>query len=103
MTELHTVERWRKLQRQVRLHEPAYKRVKGLYNDPERMAELYGYWQTDPYVCKLTEDGKIPTVRLLESHHNLELIREYRGVQWPSPREYGLRRFAQSCADLPKT
>ena len=75
----------------MRLHEPAYKRVKGLYNDPERMAELYGYWQTVPYVCKLTEDGKIPTVSFLVFHDDLELIREYRGVQWPSPREYGLR------------
>lgn len=36
------------------------KRVKGLYNDPERMAELYGYWQTIPYKTTLTEDGKIP-------------------------------------------
>ena len=36
--------------------------MKGLYNDPERMAELYGYWQTIPWKNELTEDGKIPKV-----------------------------------------
>ena len=44
ITELHTAERWRKHQRQVRPNEIPYKRVKGLYNDAERLAELYGYW-----------------------------------------------------------
>jgi len=62
VTELHTKERWRKLQRQVRQGEEPVKIVKGLYNDGERMAELYGYWQTERFVNALTEEGKIPEV-----------------------------------------
>lgn len=60
ITELHTQERWRKHQRQVKPGETCVKRVKGLYNDPERMAELYGYWETTPFSISLTVDGKIP-------------------------------------------
>ncbi len=31
-----------------------------MYNDPDRVAELYGYWQTEPFKLSLTPDGKIP-------------------------------------------
>jgi len=44
ITELHTSERWLKLGRQIKPGEEPYKRVKGLYNDSEKLAELYGYW-----------------------------------------------------------
>jgi len=33
----------------VREKEQPVKKVKGLYNDPERVAELFGYWQTEPF------------------------------------------------------
>ena len=62
LTELHTVERWKTHQRKVNPGEAPFKRVKGLYNDPERMAELYGYWQTSSFRTSLTHDGKIPVV-----------------------------------------
>ena len=70
MTELHTQERWRKHQRQVREDEKPVKRVKGLYNDPERMAELYGFWQTRPFKIMLTEEGKIPA----NTYGNIEIF-----------------------------
>ncbi len=70
MTELHTDERWRKHLRQVISGEKPVKRVKGLYNDPERMAELYGYWQTIPFKTTLTEDGKIP----MNKYGNMEIF-----------------------------
>ncbi|CDW80898.1 dna repair protein rad4 containing protein [Stylonychia lemnae] len=60
VSELHTVERWRRHAREVKRGEEPMKRVKGLYNDSERMAELYGFWQTQPWKNELTEDGKIP-------------------------------------------
>ena len=44
VTELHTQERWKKHARQVRDKELPVKKVKGLYNDPERVAELFGFW-----------------------------------------------------------
>ena len=71
MTELHTVERWRKHARQVKLGEQPIKRVKGLYNEAEKVAELYGFWQTIPYKNELTQDGKIPMVR---TFRNCEII-----------------------------
>jgi hypothetical protein len=43
--------------------EEPYKNVKGLYNDPEKQAELYGFWQTDVFVNKITTDGQLPKVR----------------------------------------
>eukprot|EP00347_Sterkiella_histriomuscorum_P000058 403377346 len=70
ISELHTVERWRKYARQVKSKEEPVKRVKGLYNDPERMAELYGYWQTIPWRNELTEDGKIPR----NQYGNIEIM-----------------------------
>ena len=46
IVELHTVERWYKEQRQVKKEQigSAVRKVKGLYNNPEREALLYGYW-----------------------------------------------------------
>jgi hypothetical protein len=47
----------------VREGEMPVKKVKGLYNDPNRMAELFGFWQTAAYRITLTTEGKIPAVR----------------------------------------
>lgn len=47
--------------------EEPIKQVKGLYNDPNRQAELFGYWQTRVFKIALTEEGKIPAVGLVES------------------------------------
>ena len=44
LTELHTEERWKKHMREVREGEEPVKKVKGLYNDAERIASLFGYW-----------------------------------------------------------
>ena len=46
------------------------KKVKGLYNDAERVAELFGYWQTEPFKLSLTEDGKIP----VNKYGNIEVF-----------------------------
>ncbi len=70
VTELHTEERWKKHSRQVRTNEKPVKKVKGLYNDPERVAELYGFWQTDPFKLTLTADGKIP----VNKYGNIEVF-----------------------------
>ena len=34
-----------------------------MYNDKNRLAELYGFWQTEPWKLTLTEDGHIPKNR----------------------------------------
>lgn len=70
MTELHTDERWLKHRRQVKDGESAIKSVKGMYNDPQRPAELYGFWQTEPFRLKLTENGKIP----FNKYGNIEIF-----------------------------
>ena len=44
ITDLHTNERWRKDGRQVIPGSTPVRRVKGLYNDGERIAELFGLW-----------------------------------------------------------
>ena len=41
-----------------------------MYNDPNRVAELYGFWQTKPFKLELTEDGHIPR----NKHGNLEMF-----------------------------
>lgn len=43
-TELHTIERWFKSRREVLPGERPIKAVTGMYNDPKRVAELYGFW-----------------------------------------------------------
>ena len=60
VSELHTPERWLKHKREVCAGERPIKAVKGMYNDPHRVAELYGFWQTKPYRMELTADGHIP-------------------------------------------
>jgi hypothetical protein len=42
--ELHTTERWYKEQREVIQGSVPVRRVRGLYNDQEREANLYGLW-----------------------------------------------------------
>ena len=51
--------------------------MKGLYNDSEKMADLYGYWQTIPWKNSLTVDGKIPRVRFhfILYRTNTEILR----------------------------
>lgn len=44
IVELHTEERWRRDGRQVIKESIAIRRVKGLYNDPEKVAQLFGIW-----------------------------------------------------------
>ena len=63
VTELHTAERWLPLSRKVKNGEKPIKKVTGMYNDKTRLAELYGFWQTEPWKLTLTEDGHIPQNR----------------------------------------
>ncbi len=67
LSELHTSERWRKHGRQVIKGQKPCKKVKGLYNQPDKLAELYGYWQTIAWSNDLTPDGKIPMVIIIQS------------------------------------
>jgi len=46
------------------------RKVKGLYNNPEKEAQLYGLWQTIPWKYELKEDGSIPS----NSYGNIELF-----------------------------
>lgn len=48
----------------------AVRKVKGLYNDPEREAELFGEWQTRKWKYQLTEEGHIP----MNEFGNIELM-----------------------------
>lgn len=50
--------------------ETPVKCVKGMFNDPQRVAELYGFWQTQPFKLELTSDGHIPK----NKYGNLELF-----------------------------
>lgn len=70
VTELHTRERWLKYRREVYDHQEPIKVVKGMYNDPQRLAELYGYWQTKAHQLTLDEDGLIPR----NKYGNIELF-----------------------------
>jgi hypothetical protein len=63
LSELHTLERWRKHGRQVIKGQKPCKKVKGLYNNSEKLAELYGYWQTIAWSNELKADGTIPSVK----------------------------------------
>ena len=69
-SELHTCERWLKQRREVIPGERPIKAVQGMYNDPHRVAELYGYWQTRAFKLQLTEDGHIPR----NAHGNIEMF-----------------------------
>ena len=44
VTELHTSERWLKHRREVKPRERPVKSVTGMYNDPNKTAELFGFW-----------------------------------------------------------
>ena len=57
---LHTKEQWRRLKRDVRPNAKCIKSIKGNYNDKEKRAILYGYWQTQPFENKLNADGTLP-------------------------------------------
>ena len=70
VTELHTIERWYTHRREVKNGEKPVKCVTGMYNDKNRLAELYGYWQTRPFSLQLTHDGHIPK----NSYGNIELF-----------------------------
>ena len=70
MSELHTTERWLKQRREVIQGERPLKAVSGMYNDQNRVAELYGFWQTKPYRMQLTADGHIPR----NQYGNLEMF-----------------------------
>ena len=70
VVELHTPERWLKYRRMVLESEEPVKVVKGMYNDPSKLAELFGYWQTTFYKLELTPDGKIPR----NKYGNIELF-----------------------------
>jgi hypothetical protein len=70
VVELHTAERWLKYRREVIPDEHPTKIVKGMYNDPQRPAELYGSWQTRPYKQTLTSTGQIPR----NKYGNIELF-----------------------------
>ena len=63
LTELHTPERWLKQRREVKRGEKPVKRVTGMYNDKDRLADLYGFWQTKHFKMTLTADGHIPMNR----------------------------------------
>lgn len=41
-----------------------------MYNDPQRVAELYGFWQTSAFMLELTDEGKIPR----NKYGNLEIF-----------------------------
>ena len=41
-----------------------------MYNDQNRVAELYGFWQTKPFRLELMADGRIPR----NKHGNLEMF-----------------------------
>ena len=70
IVELHTSERWHKDGRQVLEDATPVRRIKGVYNDPERVANLYGIWQTKAWCYKLTPDGHIPK----NDYGNIELF-----------------------------
>jgi hypothetical protein len=67
---LRTKEQWRKLKREVKEGQKYIKKVKGNYNDKDRMALLFGYWQTKHFQNKLNEDGSLPE----NEHGNLEIF-----------------------------
>ena len=70
VTELHTPERWLKYRREVKPRERPVKSVTGMYNDPNKTAELFGFWQTRPYKLQLTPGGRIPR----NAHGNIEMF-----------------------------
>ena len=41
-----------------------------MYNDPKKVAELYGFWQTRAWKMRLTADGHIPQ----NAHGNIEMF-----------------------------
>ena len=56
-------------------------KIKGNYNDKDKMAYLYGYWQTKSFQNKLNPDGSIPE----NDHGNIEIFRDSdvpEGTQW---------------------
>ena len=67
---MHTRERWLKHRRLVVEGQEPVKVVRGMYNDPQRPAELYGFWQTRFYRQQLTADGTIPR----NKYGNIELF-----------------------------
>ena len=66
---LHTKEQWRRLRREVKPGERFIKKVKGNYNDKDKMALLYGAWQTEIFEIKLNKDGSLPS----NDHGNIEV------------------------------
>mmetsp|Transcript_6363 Transcript_6363/g.7301 ORF Transcript_6363/g.7301 Transcript_6363/m.7301 type:complete len:424 (-) Transcript_6363:288-1559(-) len=66
---LHSKEQWKRLRREVRHGEKPVKKVKGNYNDKDKMAHLFGSWQTDVFECKLNPDGSLPA----NEHGNIEV------------------------------
>lgn len=66
---LHTREQWKRLRRDVKQGEKFIKKVKGNYNDKDKMALLYGAWQTELFEIKLNPDGSLPS----NEHGNIEI------------------------------
>lgn len=67
---LHTKEQWRRLKREVKPGEKHIRKIKGNYNDKDKMAILFGYWQTRHFENKLNSDGSLPQ----NEHGNIEIF-----------------------------
>lgn len=64
-----------------------------MYNDKNRLAELFGFWQTDPFKLTLTADGHIP----MNKYGNLET---FNGPLPPECRYANLPKIIPVCKKL---
>lgn len=93
VTELHTPERWLKYRRQVKEGERPLKCVRGMYRDQTKVAELHGYWQTEPFCLRLTSEGNIPR----NKYGNIET---FNGPLPPECKYLNLPRIIPVCKNL---